>query len=58
MKKTPNTLNQLFDMEGTLFDEILPSYEKVKDDMVDSITSNCRYEITSRSKYYKNEKYK
>ena len=43
-------------MEGALFDEIVPSYEKVKEDMIQTIVSNLKWEITSRSKLYKREK--
>ena len=57
MKKTPNSLNLLFEIEGTLFDEVLPSYEKVKEDMIITLTNTCKWEITSRSKFYKKEKY-
>lgn len=56
-KSSASQLSSLFEMEGTLFDDILPSYEKVKEDMVNSITSNCRWEIISRSKLYKKEKW-
>jgi hypothetical protein len=58
-KKASNNLlfGSLFEMEGTLFDEVLPSYEKIKDDMIVTITNNCKWEITSRSRYYKKEKW-
>ena len=49
--------NSLYEIEGTLFDEILPSYEKVKEDMIKTITSNLKWEITSRSRLYKKEKW-
>lgn len=48
--------NSLFEMEGAIFDEILPSYEKVKEDMIKTITTNLKWEITSRSSLYKREK--
>lgn len=56
-KANSTQISCLFEMKGTLFDEILPSYEKVKEDMISTITSNCRWELTSRSKLYKREKW-
>jgi hypothetical protein len=44
-------------LNGTLFDEVLSSYEKIKDEMLGAITENCFWEIKTRSRNYKKEKY-
>lgn len=50
-------MNSLFDLNGTLFDEVLSSYEKIKDEMLSTIITNCLWEIKTRSRNYKKEKY-
>lgn len=50
-------LNSLFDLNGTLFDEVLSSYESIKDDMLSTIIKNCLWEIKTRSRNYKKEKW-
>jgi hypothetical protein len=56
MNSIAYSYNSLLDIDSTLFDEVLSSYEKIKDDMINTIVFNCRWEITSRSKFYKKEK--
>ncbi|CAF0708520.1 unnamed protein product [Brachionus calyciflorus] len=55
--KNFSSIKSLLEIEGSLFDDILPSYEKVKDDMIDRITQNCIWELTSRASAYKREKW-
>lgn len=45
------------DIEGTIFDELLSSYEKVKNDIINKIVYNCKWEFTSRANIYKKEKW-
>ena len=49
--------NSLLDIDSTLFDEVLSYYEKIKDDMINVVTMNCKWEITSRSKFFRKEKW-
>ena len=50
-------LNSLLDINGTLFDENLSDYEKVRDEMLETINKNCLWEVETRSRNYKKEKY-
>lgn len=45
------------DIEGTIFDDLLSSYEKVKNDIINNIVNNCKWEFTSRANMYKKEKW-
>jgi hypothetical protein len=44
------------EMKESLFDELFPSYEKIKQETIDSIVDHCFWEIESRSRNYKREK--
>jgi hypothetical protein len=57
VKTTSSNFSFLLDINGTLFDDILISYEKIKQDMIISISSNCLWEIKSRSVNYRKEKW-
>lgn len=46
----------LVDIKESVFDDILPSFEKLREDMIETICKNCMWEIKSRSKNYKKEK--
>lgn len=51
-----NELSEFIDIKSTVFDDLLQSYQKICDDMVDSIVSNCMWEIKTRGKQYRKEK--
>jgi hypothetical protein len=46
----------LVEMRESLFDELFPSYEKIKQETIDTIVDHCFWEIESRSRNYKREK--
>jgi hypothetical protein len=47
----------LIDIKSTVFEDLLESYEKVFEDMIQSIVSNCMWEIKSRGRNYRKEKW-
>lgn len=51
------TSKPFLDIEGTIFDDLLPSYEKVKIDIINQIVHKCKWEFTSRAYSYIHEKW-
>lgn len=49
--------HSLIDINGTLFDSVLSSYEKIRDEMMLTVISNCLWEIKTRSRDYRREKW-
>ncbi|RNA14133.1 RAD50-interacting 1 isoform X1 [Brachionus plicatilis] len=55
--KNIKSAKPFLEIEGTIFDDLLPSYEKVKNDIVKQIVQKCKWEFTSRANVYKHEKW-